>query len=110
MIQPHAQYGEVVDVRPLGPELLNQKTHVLAKSDDAELIRLVLPAGREIPTHTAPGQIIVQCLEGRVAFKTMGSEQVLNPGQLLFLAPNEPHAVHAIENCSVLLTKLLPKA
>ena len=105
----HAEAGEVVDVRPLGSELGDQRTHTLVKTDALELIRLVLPRGKEIAEHTAPGPITVHCLEGRVAFTTMGKEVELQPGTLLHLAAKEPHAVRAMEDSSVLLTIVLPR-
>lgn len=105
----HAEPGQVVDVSPLGDNLTSHKTHTLAKSEYAEIIRLVLPAEREIATHSAPGQIIIQCLEGRVEFSAMGDVRVLDSGKLFYLLPDEPHSVKAVEDSSVLLTILLPK-
>jgi quercetin dioxygenase-like cupin family protein len=109
MAIPHAQPGEIMDVRPLGATLAGHKTHTLARTDHLELIRLVLPAGKEIATHTAPGQITIQCLEGRVAFSTMGKELELEAGRLFYLNAHEPHAVRAVEDSSLLLTILLPR-
>lgn len=105
----HAAAGEVVDVRPLESELANRQTTTLVKTDALEIIRLVLPAGKEIPTHSAPGPLVVQCLEGCVSFSTMGREIDLEPGRLLHLEPGEPHALRAVENSSLLLTILLPR-
>ena len=52
---------------------------------------------------------MVQCLEGRVAFTTLGETQTLEAGRLLYLPAGEPHSVKGIENASLLLTVLLPK-
>lgn len=92
MSLPHAQPGEVIQLS-LGAALGSSKTMNLAKTADLELIRLVLPAGKELPTHKAPGEITVQCLEGRVAFTAKGKTQELTAGQLLYLVAGEPHAV-----------------
>jgi hypothetical protein len=65
MAIPHAKPGEVVDVRPLGEALATTATRVLVKTDDIEVIRLIVPAGREIPPHQAKGELIVQgCFHG----------------------------------------------
>ena len=104
----HAKPGEVIELS-LGPALGSSKTTTLLKTADLELIRLVLAAGKEIPTHSAPGEITVQCLEGRVAF-TSGEKTVeLTAGQLLYLTAGEPHAVKGIEDSSLLVTLLLGK-
>ncbi len=105
---PHAKSGEVVQL-PLGPALGSAKTTTLVKATDLEVIRLVLHAGKEIPSHKAPGEITVQCLEGRVALTAEGKTQELTGGQLLYLAAGQPHALKAIEGSSLLVTLLLPK-
>ncbi|HCO22567.1 cupin domain-containing protein [Gimesia maris] len=107
MAIPHSQPGELVDVQPLGDALANQKTYTISKTEDLELIRLILPAGKIIPTHRTPGQITVQCIEGEVHFSAMGQEQKLEAGQLLFLLPGVPHSVRAVKDSSLLLTLVL---
>jgi quercetin dioxygenase-like cupin family protein len=103
-----AKPGDIIDLRPLGRALATAKTTTLVKTADLELIQLGLPAGKEIPTHKAPGEITVQCLEGRVAFTAEGKTQELTAGQLLYLAAGERHAVRGFEDSSLLLTILLP--
>jgi len=104
----HAKPNEIVPL-PLGTALASSRTTTLVKTDDLELIRLVLPAGKEIPMHQAPGEITVQCLEGRISFTAESKTQELMPGQLLYLRAGEPHALKAIEDSSVLVTILLFK-
>lgn len=105
----HAKSAEIVDVHPLGTTLAATVTRTLVKTKAIEVIRLVLPAGKEIPTHKAPKEVTVQCLEGRVAFTAEGKTQELTAGQLLYLAAGEPHAVRGIEDSSLLVTLLLAK-
>ena len=70
------------------------------------MIRLVVPAGKEIPAHDSTGEITVQCLEGRVAFTAAGRTQDLGPGQLIYLSAGETHALRGIEDASLLVTIL----
>ena len=103
----HAQAGEVVDVRPLGVAIADSKTTALVKTHQFEIIRMVLPKNKEIPVHIAKGDIIVQCLEGHVAFSTMGKSLELQAGHMLFLKAGEPHSLKAVEDSSLLLTMFL---
>lgn len=107
MAVPHAKPGEIIDIRPLGPNLGSSHTMALVKTANLEVLRLVIPAGKEIPSHKAPGEITVQCLEGRVVFTTETEIVELTAGQLLFLTAAEPHALKAIEDSSLLVTLLL---
>jgi quercetin dioxygenase-like cupin family protein len=109
MAIPHAKAGEVVAVRPLGSSLASAQTKTLVRAEQVEVIRLVVPAGKEIAEHKAKGEIVVQCLEGQVSFTAFGKTQNLEAGMFLYLPKGEPHAVWGIENSSVLLTILLPK-
>ena len=77
------------------------------KTKTLEIIRLVIPSGKDIPEHKAHGEITVQCLEGRVAFTAGGTTRDLEAGQLLYLADAELHALHGIEDASVIVTILL---
>jgi quercetin dioxygenase-like cupin family protein len=104
----HAKTAEIIQL-PLGADLPSSTTKTLIKTTDLELIRLVLPAGKDIPTHQARGEITVQCLEGRVAFNASDKSQELVAGQLLYLPAGEPHSIRAHEDSSLLVTILLPK-
>jgi quercetin dioxygenase-like cupin family protein len=107
MAIPHAKPGDVIDVRPLGPALATAKTSTLFKTEKMQAIRLVMAAGQVIAEHRAPGEITVQCLEGKLAFTALGRTRELGAGQLLYLEAGEPHSVECIENASFLLTMLL---
>jgi len=109
MAIPHAKPDEVVDVRPLGLALASEQTKTLVRAEQVEVIRLVVPAGKVIEEHKAKGEIVVHCLEGRVAFTAFGKTQNLEAGTLLYLPKGEPHTVKGMEDASLLLTVLLPK-
>ena len=110
MAIPHAQPGEVIDVRPLGMQLKDCQTSTLIKTDTLEVIRLVLDRGKEIAEHRAPGRITVQCLEGNVAFTALDKTVFLEAGSLLYLDARQPHSLRAEESSSLLLTVLLPRS
>jgi quercetin dioxygenase-like cupin family protein len=101
-----ANLGDIVDVRPLGPALVAAQTRRLLRTNSVEVVRLVVRAGQEIPQHQHPGEVIVQCLEGRVGVTALGNNQKLYAGELLHLPAGEPFAIHGIEDASLLLTIL----
>jgi quercetin dioxygenase-like cupin family protein len=107
MAIPHANSGQVIDVRPLGTALRESVTTTLAKTARLEVIRLVVPADKELAAHQVPGEITVHCLEGRIAFTAHGRTQELAAGQLLFLSGSEKHSVKGLDDASLLLTILL---
>jgi nucleotide-binding universal stress UspA family protein/quercetin dioxygenase-like cupin family protein len=104
-----AKPGDIVDVRPLGTALAAAKTKTLAKTDDVEIIRLLVPAGKEIPEHKAKGTLVVQCLEGQAAFTALGQTRNLQAGELVYLPPRESHSLKGLRDASLLLTIFPPK-
>ena len=106
----HAQPGQPVNVSPLGPRLRGEKTVALFKSQELEVIRLVLPAGKALPPHQVPGEITIHCLEGRMAVGADGTQHMLGAGQLLYLGGGVLHDVTALEDASALVTIVLHRA
>ncbi|QEL16806.1 cupin domain-containing protein [Limnoglobus roseus] len=107
MAIPHARSGDVIDVRPLRGELAQAVTRTLVKTDGLEVMRFVVPAGKEWPRHQVAGPVTVQCLEGRVAFTAGGTTRELTAGQMLYLAGGELHSLRGVEDASVLVTLVL---
>ena len=106
MAQNHAKPGEVVDLRPLGPNLGDAKTTALVKADRFEAIRLIVKAGAEIPPHHVAGNIMLHCLEGHVLLGRAHSDVQLTSGDWLYLDGGDMHSLKALQNSSLLLTIL----
>jgi quercetin dioxygenase-like cupin family protein len=105
----HARSGESIDVLPLGNRLPGEKTVALFKSEDLEVMRLVLLAGKSLPPHKVAGEITIQCIEGRLDVTADGTSHLLTAGQLLFLSGNLVHGVVALEDSSAIVTIALRK-
>lgn len=103
MAIPHAQPGDVIDVRPLADKLAASITKTLIETPHVEVIRMVLPAGKVLSAREAPGEIIVQCQEKKFTFTTMCEPKKLRTGAMLYPAAGEARAVEAVEDSSFLL-------
>jgi quercetin dioxygenase-like cupin family protein len=106
MATPPTGSGEIIDVGPLGTALDGSKiaATALVKAATLEVVRLVVPAGKDIASHTAPGDVTVQCLEGAVDFMAGGRTHRLTAGRLVYLSAGALHALHGVEDASVLVT------
>ena len=110
MAIPHARSGEAVDVRPLGAELRSTRTTALFKTDDLEVMRLVLPAGKSLPPHQVAGEITIHCIEGVIDVTHDGGTTRLEAGHLVYLARNVVHDVVAVEDATALVTVALHRS
>lgn len=110
MAIPHAREGQPVDVRPMGDRLRQEKAVALFKSEDLEVMRLIVLAGKSIPPHAVPGEITIQCIEGQVAITAQeGRSIALEAGQILFLGGGVVHGVEAARDSQILVTISLRK-
>lgn len=102
----HAEPGQVVDI--LGAKgTAGEGTVALFKTPQLEVIRMQVPAGKELSPHRVSGELTVNCLEGRVAFTARGRTQELHNGQILHLMGGDEHSLRAIERSLLLLTIVL---
>ena len=107
MALPHAISGQIVDILSSEGPLPSAKSFALFKSDQLEVLRVVLPAGKSFPPHRVAGEITVQCLDGRIDFSVDGVSQELRAGQLLHLEGGVMHGLVGIEDSSALVTIVL---
>ncbi|HKD36604.1 MAG TPA: cupin domain-containing protein [Pirellulales bacterium] len=97
------EQGEVIDLGALAT-VGASGAKTLVENEAVKIVRLNVSEGREIPPHTAPGSLIVQCLEGRVELTALGKTRELHGGQLLYLPTGERHSVKGLADSSLLLT------
>jgi quercetin dioxygenase-like cupin family protein len=70
-------------------------------------LRMVLfafEAGAGLPSHRAPGSVVIHTLRGRIHVKTLNESYELTTGQLVILDPEVVHDVTAAEPSDMLLT------
>ena len=104
----HLNSGEPISLMPFGKTIDGERSVALFKSKQLEVIRLVLTAGKSFPSHSVPGEITLQCLEGSLEVTANGDVQTLNANQLMFLAGGIDHGLLALTDATVLLTIALP--
>lgn len=105
----HAVSGEPVSVLPpVNPEVERQSV-ALFKTNELEVMRVVLPKGKSMPAHKVAGDITVQCLEGSIRFNSEGKEQVLAVGDMLYLAGGVVHSLTGVEDACALVHIVLRK-
>lgn len=105
MATPRLKSGEVLALP--GLPTADASTQALVKADSLEVVHLVLPAGRVMPRHQAPGEITILGLRGVLSLQLDTHRVDIGPGDFIHLAAAEPHAVEALSDASALLTLCL---
>jgi quercetin dioxygenase-like cupin family protein len=107
MALPHAQPLDIINIRPLGPKLAEVGSTSLIKTDQLQLLHLVLPAHKDQPEHHVDQECTIQCLEGDVEVVMPGGVRRLGAGQMVVLPPQQKHGLRARADSAVLVTLLL---
>lgn len=73
---------------------------------DNPLLRVIdftFAAGQLLSEHTSSRAVVVTLLEGEMTFEVSGSTHTLAPGDVVYLAPHELHALSAVSDCRMQL-------
>lgn len=79
-------------------------SRVLVNNDVLRHVMFTMDAGQVLTEHTSTRAVIVNILEGRFRFTINGKDNEVAPGDVIYLAPNEPHAVEALAPSRMSLT------
>lgn len=104
MATHHASPGEIVDLETWARDMPSEQSKAIVKTDEMELARLVILAGKEFPNHKVARPVVIHCIKGGIVIAAMGTTKVLTRGQLLYLMSGEPHSVRATVDSIVLLS------
>ena len=107
MALTHAKSGQVIALTRADEDTTQFSAIALAKTEQVELIRLVLPAAKEMPEHHVKGEITFQCISGQIAFIMGATTDTLTGGKMLYLEGGAPHAVKALADSVALVTIVL---
>lgn len=105
----HASSGELVNIRPLGLPLDDNQSTTLLRDSQLKVMRLVLPAGKELPEHAVDGPMTMQCLQGAIDVTAHGLCQSMRAGDFMYLACQVPHMLRAKEDACMLVSIVLQK-
>ncbi|RLC31605.1 MAG: cupin domain-containing protein [Deltaproteobacteria bacterium] len=79
-------------------------SRTLAQNEALSLTLFAFDKGEGLSTHAAPGDALVQVLEGEVQLNIGGKEVTANPGEVVVMPADVPHSVHAVTRFKMLLT------
>lgn len=69
---------------------------------------LAFRQGQKIAQHAAPGDVMIQAIEGKVEFTLDTEPQTLHAGDYMILRVGTLHSVKALTDAKILLTKIRP--
>ena len=79
-------------------------SRTFAQNEALSLTLFAFDKGEGLSTHAAPGDAMVQVLEGEVGLNIGGKEVVAKPGEIVVMPADVPHSVKAVTRFKMLLT------
>ncbi|MCP3952494.1 MAG: cupin domain-containing protein [Desulfobacterales bacterium] len=79
-------------------------SRTFAQNPALSLTLFAFDAGEGVSTHTAPGDAMVQVLDGEATINIDGQEMTAGPGEVVVMPANVPHAVTAVKRFKMILT------
>ncbi len=79
-------------------------SRTFAQNPALSLTLFAFDTGEGVSTHTAPGDAMVQVLDGEATINIDGQEMTAGPGEVVVMPANVPHAVTAVKRFKMILT------
>jgi quercetin dioxygenase-like cupin family protein len=79
-------------------------SRTLAQNDALSLTLFAFDQGEGLSTHAAPGDAMVQVLDGEVLLTIGGKEVAGKAGEVVVMPSDIPHSVNAVKPFKMLLT------
>jgi quercetin dioxygenase-like cupin family protein len=79
-------------------------SRTLAQNDSLSLTLFAFDQGEGLSTHAAPGDAMVQVLDGEASLTIGGKEVVAKSGEIVVMPADVPHSVNAAKQFKMLLT------
>jgi quercetin dioxygenase-like cupin family protein len=87
---------------PISVDATTSRTVV--NNDAVRVVAFAMDQGQELTDHSAPRPVVVQVVEGALAFTVAGERHELSVGDVVYLAPSARHSVLALTPCRFVLT------
>lgn len=79
-------------------------SRTFAQNPSLSLTLFAFDKGEGVSTHTAPGDALVQVLDGEALVNIDGKEMTVGTGKVVVMPANVPHSVNAVDRFKMLLT------
>lgn len=84
-------------------------SRTLLRTKHSRIVLFGFSEGQELSEHTSTQHAVIQILTGECEFSLAGKPYSLKKDDVLYMPPNQPHAVRATKEFSMLLTLSTPE-
>lgn len=93
-------------MKKISANILDGKFEHLVDEDNLQITHLQIKKGEEIPNHKSDKSVVVVIYKGKVDFKEENGNQIIIPGDIITMDPNEIHALKDLEDSDLMVIKV----
>lgn len=93
-------------MKKISANILDGKFEHLVDEDNLQITHLQIKKGEEIPRHKSDKSVVVVIYKGKVDFKEENGNQIIIPGDIITMDPNEIHSLKALEDSDLMVIKV----
>ena len=92
-------------MKKLSANVLDCKFEHLIDEDKLQITHLQIKKGDEVTSHKSDKNVVVVIYKGKVNFTGENGSEIIMPGDIINMDPNEMHALSAIEDSDLIVIK-----
>ncbi len=95
-------FTDLIEELPITREATTSR--VVVNNEVLRFLLFSFDAGQVLTEHSSTRAVIVQLLSGKMEFTVGDTTAILSAGDVVYLAPDDRHALTALEPCHMALT------
>ena len=92
-------------MKKISANILEGKFEHLVDEENLQVTHLQIKKGEEIPSHKSDKVAVVVIYKGKVDFSGENGSEIIVPGDIIVMEPEEMHALTAIEDSDLMVIK-----
>ena len=92
-------------MKKISANILEGKFEHLVDEEKLQITHLQIKKGEEVPSHKSDKNVVVVIYKGKVNFTGENGKEIIVPGDIITMDPDEMHALEAIEDSDLMVIK-----
>lgn len=92
-------------MKKISANILDGKFEHLVDEENLQVTHLQIKKGEEVPSHKSDKSVVVVIYKGKVDFSGENGSEIIVPGDIIVMDPEEMHALNAIEDSDLMVIK-----
>lgn len=92
-------------MKKISANILEGKFEHLIDEENLQVTHLQIKKGEEVPSHKSDKNVVVVIYKGKVDFTGENGSEIIYPGDIIVMEPEEKHALYALEDSDLMVIK-----